>query len=101
MKKIYVAIVFLASLGMFGCSTLQIIDSSELVEGVKASSADAKTSWWYLGETDSYYFLAKKTSDGTSSYRVKKSGINITVPYTFWPGTKEPERLKRENVKIK
>jgi len=97
-RWLLVGVFFLA---LIGCSALQPIGGSTFSRGVAATANSDALSWWYLGETDDYYIVTRKSEEKVATFRVDKSQVTITGFDPFRPWMKEPVRLKRENITLK
>lgn len=94
MKK--VCNILCASIFLASCHTKPVaINSEDLCIQFNKSNQNSAVSWWYLGDKNSYYYLAEKKPLKTNYYKINKE----ESPFGFY--SKKITFKKEEWVNIK
>jgi hypothetical protein len=92
-----IAVAFLVA----SCSLSGFEESSQFKERWNDSLNHTVVSWWYIGETNEFYFIKEKWGIRSYNYELPKSQITIKnvptmAPCSFCEGI----NLKANNVKF-
>lgn len=60
---------------MASCSVIEVKKASEFKQNWESANKNSAVSWWYVGETDSAYYLTEKYPFKRYSYEVPKTLI--------------------------
>lgn len=68
-------IALLALISVASCSVIEVKKASEFKQNWESANKNNAASWWYMGETDSAYYLTEKYPFKRCSYVAPKTLI--------------------------
>ncbi|HOO46528.1 MAG TPA: hypothetical protein PLM29_09885 [Deltaproteobacteria bacterium] len=96
---IYILLVVLSLLVITGCKEPAAIDGNAFKDLWQESVQHSAISWWYVGETDSHFFIAEKWPTKYTIYQLSKNEITLIGIKPFQPKSGfEPVNLKSDNI---